>query len=227
MRTIFELKKKKSTNSNPDQKGIQPTTETTNQPQNNTIIKTGHMGLFTDICEYPDNIDFVNQEKDEKIVLFLRQHFATNFPWIASSTIALFIPPVLGFLINTLEIELFTVPSGLLVALIVFYYLVIFGYVYTSFLSWFFNIGIVTKKRIVDIDYSSILHKNIASVHLSEVVDTDFTQQGFFSGFYNYGNVFIQTESVKPNFEFTASPRPVHVTTIIQDLIAKKRRTNQ
>ena len=183
------------------------------------------MGILTSICENPKGINFINQESDEKIILFVRQHFITNLRWIISSIIALILPPIIGVILSTLQIELISAPSQIVVALILFYYLVLIGYVFTSFLHWFFNIGIVTEKRMIDIDYSNILHKNIASVHLAEVIDTEIIQRGFLQGHFNYGDILIQTVGIKPNFEFLAAPNPAHVSDIIHDrlLTVKKR----
>jgi hypothetical protein len=184
----------------------------------------GKMGFFTALCEYPrDNIKFVNQGSEEEIVLFLRQHFATNLSWIIPSFIAIFIPPLIWLLFAVLTIDFIAVPAGILTVIILFYYLILIGYIFTSFLYWFFNIGIVTQKRMVDIDYSNILHKNIASVQLSEVVDTEFTQKGLFQSIFNYGDILIQTEGIKPNFDFRASPKPAHATDIIHGVLVKNR----
>lgn len=187
----------------------------------------GKMGIFTAICEYPTGINFVNQEQDEEIIVFLRKHFITNLGWIIASVIALFIPFLIGFITNATSVEFVTIPTGIITALLIFYYLIIIGYMYTSFLSWFFNIGIVTQKRMIDIDYNNILHKNITSVHLSEVVDLEFVQRGFLQSLFNYGDILVQTQGVKPNFEFLGSPEPAHVIDIIHDVMTQTKNDNK
>jgi hypothetical protein len=185
--------------------------------------KNGKLGFFTALCEYPKDLSFVNQDENEEVILFLRRHFLTNLPWIITSFIASFIPPLILFILSVTRIDFIAVPSGIVISLVLFYYLVLIGYIYTSFLAWFFNIGIVTQKRMVDLDYANILHKNIASVHLSEVVDTEFVQKGFFQSFFNYGDILIQTEGIKANFEFLASPKPAHVSDVIHEILTKTR----
>lgn len=182
------------------------------------------MGFFTSICKNPQGINFINQEENEKIIIFVREHFITNFGWIIPGFFALFIPPLIIIIVNILNLDLISASNDIVIIFIIFYYLVLLGYMFTSFLRWFFNIGIVTEKRMIDIDYANILHKNIASVHIAEVIDTEIIQKGFLQGYFNYGDILIQTVGIKPNFEFLATPRPHLVSDIIHDLMSKVKK---
>jgi hypothetical protein len=103
------------------------------------------------------------------------------------------------------------------------YYLILFGYAFTHFVTWFYTLGIVTQKQVIDIDSYNLLHRSIAATHLDDVVDGEYTQKGLLAGFYNYGDVHLQTEGIKANFEFMAAPNPAHVVDVIIDLKQTKK----
>src|SRR3989338_10003130 len=68
-------------------------------------------------------ISFSNQKEDEKIILFLRAHFITNFPWITISVILVIFPIIIWVTSNFVNISLPFITAGLITILILFYYL--------------------------------------------------------------------------------------------------------
>lgn len=179
-----------------------------------------NISLLSHYCEKPQGLHFVNQEENEEIVLFLRRHFATNIPWILITFMLLLLPIAVFALFNASNFTLFSIPTSLIIVLLGFYYLIVFNYALLNFITWFYDIGIVSKKRLIDLDANNILHHHWAETELGDVVDVSVTQQGFFQSFFNYGNVHIQTEAVKANFEFVAAPKPATASDIISDLKA-------
>jgi hypothetical protein len=183
------------------------------------IQKDEHsMGLLSAYCLKPQGVSFVNQEPDEKILLFLRRHGVTNVPWILSTVFFFIIPPLFFLTAPLANINLSVVPASFLFSTAAFYYLVVLGYAFGNFVSWFYNVGIVTQKRIMDLDSTNILSHNSATANANEIVDVKFTQQGFFQSTFNYGDIHIQTEAIHANFEFMAAPNPTEVADIISDL---------
>jgi hypothetical protein len=176
------------------------------------------MGLLTAYCLRPHGVSFVNQEPDEAILLFLRRHFLTNAPWLISTVLLFLIPPFFFITAPLANLSLSIVPGGLIISLTLFYYLIILGYAFSNFISWFYNVGIVTQKRIMDLDATNILSHNSATATFNEIVDVKFTQRGFFQSFFNYGDIHIQTEAFHANFEFMAAANPTQVADIISDL---------
>lgn len=176
------------------------------------------LGLFTAYCTRPKGLTFVNQEPDEIALLFLRRHFITNVPWLLATLLLLLVPPVISLLPLLPGVSFGAFPEGLALVLTIFYYLIVGSYAFSKFISWFYNIGIVTQKRIVDIDSTNILAHDTATANFGEIVDVKFTQRGFFQSFFDYGNVHIQTEAIHANFEFDAAPKPTEVSDLISDL---------
>lgn len=180
--------------------------------------KMHSIGPFAAYSERPRGFTFVNQEPDEVILLFLRRHFITNIPWIFYTFLAILIPPLLFVLAQLPGTFIFSLPTNFLTILIAFYYLIILGYAFSQSVSWFYNIGIITQKRIVDLDSSNILSHNTAAANFNEIVDVKFTQNGFFQSFFDYGDIHVQTEAIHANFEFIATPKPTRVSDLISDL---------
>lgn len=172
----------------------------------------------------PSGVSFQDQDEDEKIFLFLRAHFITNLVWIISS-LALIIVPMFFFFIpvNTFPISL---PSQYILVFLIFYYLAVFSYVLVSFITWFYNISLVTQKRVVDVDFSNVVYHDVAVTKLNLIEDVNFTQTGFVRSVFNFGDVFIQTAGEKNLFDFLAVPRPEKAVNIIQNLIGGDRSIN-
>lgn len=173
-------------------------------------------------CQNPAGISFQTQDIDEVIVLFLRRHIITNVPWILGAVFLIIAPLlILGTLrlFNNAGDPLASLPSGYAQILTLFYYLFVFAYIFINFISWFYNISLVTTTRIVDIDFSDLIYQNVAVTRLNLVEDVDYTQVGFIRSFFNFGDVFVQTAGEKPNFDFLAVPKPAIVTKLILDLI--------
>ena len=78
--------------------------------------------------------------------------------------------------------------------------------------------GIVTNKRIIDIDFSSILYRETTEARLANVEDITSKQVGYFGSFFHYGNVFVQTAGTYTNIEFLNVPEPAEVVEIINRL---------
>ena len=122
------------------------------------------------------------------------------------------------------DVSFFVFPTPYVLVLTLSYYLLVFGYAFVSFITWFYNVGILTKKRLVDIDFSDIMYKNVATARLIDIVDVEYTQGGFLHSFFDYGDVFVQTEGIKPNFEFHAVPHPSIVVNMILIRMGRKEK---
>lgn len=187
------------------------------------IKKPDHTHHFASFCDHPEGIYFENQEADEEVLLFLRRHFITNVPWLATTIILLILPPFLIFTLPFLPTFLSSLPPEFGKVLLLFYYLLVFNFALLEFITWFYNISLITQKRIIDIDFSDLVYHDVAVTKLNLVEDTNYTQIGFIRSLFNYGDVFVQTAGEKLHFDFLAVPKPTRVIDIIQNLIGRRR----
>ncbi|MEK7551335.1 MAG: hypothetical protein AAB532_01940 [Patescibacteria group bacterium] len=63
-------------------------------------VKPQKSHLFSSFYKNPRGIFVKNQEKDEKILLFIRRAMVTNFKWIFVSIIFLLLPPLAYLFVN-------------------------------------------------------------------------------------------------------------------------------
>lgn len=180
--------------------------------------------LFSAFCENPGDITFKNKHQDEKVLLFVRRHFITNFLWIVASFFLIILPFILGPLAAIFNLSLPFLAANQVLFFTLFYYLFVASYIFVRFITWYFNVSLVTNERVVDIDFSDVIYKNLASTTLDLVQDVSYTQAGVFRTFFHYGDVLVQTAGENTHFDFDAVPKPEDVAHIIGGLIGKKWR---
>lgn len=167
----------------------------------------------------PENIRFETQEIKEEIILLLRRHWVTNIPWILLATLMLFTPLILRFFPL-----LAFLPSRYQVMAVIIWYLLIIAFIFEQFLTWFFNVYIITDERIVDIDFYSLLYKEVSDCKIDRIQDVTYKMGGVIRAIFNYGDVFIQTAAERPQFEFLAVPKPDRVAAVLRDLIIEEEK---
>jgi len=162
---------------------------------------------------HPDGIDFETRESEEKVILFLRQHPIVNIPWILITTLMIIAP---SFVTNFELLQ--SIPPNFKFVFLLLWYLITIAYSYEKFLTWFFNVYIVTDERIVDIDFYNLIYKEVSDAKIDRIQDVTYNMGGVVRTLFNYGNVYIQTASEVPNFEFMAVPKPDKVVRVLQDM---------
>jgi hypothetical protein len=180
-----------------------------------------NVGLFSSFILYPQNISFKEQEDDEEIILFLRKHFITNFDWIFLA-VFMFLLPFVFFIFRDFS-PIPQLPTVFTVIAFLFYSTVICAFLYINFISWYFNVSIITQKRLIDVHIVDVIYHDMAVTKLNLVEDISFTQSGFVRSFFNYGDIFAQTAGEKMHFDFLAVPEPDHVLNIIQNLMGGEK----
>jgi len=192
-------------------------------PPSYIVSDDNHSHMLASFCQNPQGFTFQTQKRDETILLFLRRHFITNLPWIFISITLGVIPIILIAASSRFQILPFIqISLQLTIVLTLFYYLILFSYVFINFITWFYNVFLVTNERVVDIDYSHIVVHNVAETKVGQIEDVNYTQAGFIRSLLNFGDIFVQTAGTEMIFEALAVPKPREATKIIADLIAKE-----
>ncbi len=164
---------------------------------------------------YNPEVHFDVQHKGELVYLLIRSHPITQVPWVLNATGIVLVVGILNFF----------VPTVLTPVQIVF--LNVFGvaiaslYAWVSFLKWYFHVGLVTNERIIDIDFTNILIKQVSIAQLNDVEDVSTKSVGFIGSLFNYGDIDVQTAGTKTNVEFHNAPEPAIIIKGINQLSAQ------
>lgn len=156
----------------------------------------------------------ITDSENEQVLLFLRAHPITITSWAIFALILLVIPLIFGSYLNLLPLS-----TAQLLFIVAFWYAYTFSYVLTKFYFWYFNIGVVTNKRIIDIDAVNLLQNHTTATTTNKVEEVNKKTLGLFGSFFDYGSVFVETAGANPNIEFYNVPRPSEVVKIINSTV--------
>jgi len=164
------------------------------------------------------DIHFDTQEPEEEILIILRAHWLTNIPWVLIAILLFFAPMVLSFFPL-----LISFPPNFRLMFVIIWYLVVLMYIFERFLSWFFNMAIITDERIIDIDFINLTTKKVSDADLDKIQDVSFTNMGAIGTIFNFGDVLVQTASEITEFNFEKVPDPALVATVLQRLRTEEK----
>lgn len=173
---------------------------------------------FASFVVRPPGAEFINQHNKEKILLVLRQHPVVNLTWIIITILMIVFPFVVLPFLPFLQ----WLPNRFHFFLMVGWFLLVSAYILENFLSWYFNIFIITDERIVDIDFISMIYRRVSEAKIDKIEDVTATTTGVFAAIFNYGTVFIQTAAEQREFEFKNVPQPAKVTKFINELLLEE-----
>lgn len=165
----------------------------------------------------PVNVCFDSQLADESILLLLRRHPFTQIGWVLI-VIGLLLLPFLFSYVGLLNF----LPLRFHFAALLGWYLMVTGFALESFLMWFFNVYIVTDERIIDVDFYSLLYKNISSAKIDNIEDITAVTGGAMGSIFNYGTIKIQTAAAVGEFEFEDVPQPDKVTAFLNEMLVEE-----
>jgi membrane protein YdbS with pleckstrin-like domain len=157
---------------------------------------------------------------EDKIILFVRRHWASYLgPFFLSLMILIF--PLILILI--FEISDFSVYQGILRNFIVLglsiYYLVGIMFAYISWVTYYYDIYIITSESIVDVVQEGIWGRKISQLSLLRVQDVNSSIQGFLPTIFGYGDVLVETAGEQSqNFLLKSLPNPQEVASKIMQL---------
>ena len=177
---------------------------------------TNHFDTFA-LC--PKNIKVSFTEKEEKIILVLRQHPIVYWKKVLTFIFFLILPiffpqfPFFNFL-----------TTNYFLAINLIWYLASFGFILENFLLWYFNVYIITDERCIDVDFDNLLNKRVSSTKIDTIQDFTVEKFGVSSLIFNYGTIFIQTAASKNEFDFINVVKPQSVAKLLNELILEEEK---
>ena len=180
--------------------------------------------FFPALFQNPSKIKFDKQEDNEVIELFLRQHAFVNIFWVSTTIVLLIFPAIFLQLDAILGFNYaLQIPLNLLIGGLIIYYLLVMAYALEQFLSWYFNVYIVTNMHIVDVNFYSLLSKEVVEISLNDIEVISHNVDGVLGSLFHFGNVHIETAAEQKRILFEKVPRPDLVTDKVQDLQRAKK----
>lgn len=162
---------------------------------------------------YPDNVKFVNEDPEEKIILLLRKHPITNIKWILIAFLMIIAPSFLP-IFNFFSL----LPFEFQLIFVLIWYLITTAFILEQFLTWFFHVNIITDERIIDVDFITLLYREISEANIDQIQDVTVEVGGALRTFLHFGDVLIQTAAEVPKIRFESVPQPDKVARVLREL---------
>ncbi len=159
----------------------------------------------------PKSFKFTEQDDQEEIILVMRPHWFTNVSWVITTIFMLMVPTLARFLPVWNGVPLRYQMLGIL-----FWYMVTLAFALEKFLSWYFDVFIITDERVIDIEFNNLLDKKFSEAKISMIQDVTSMVAGVSQTMLNYGDVRIQTAAEIPEICFEKVPNPDKVIKVLQ-----------
>ena len=158
---------------------------------------------FTSLASFPSNIRMHDQNGDEYVLLFIRQHKIVLFFNVLIYTIVAFTPFIARQLFTWTDATILNgyfgvdnlfrlYADGWNVLLVCWVSYILMGF-YNIFFKWFYNINVLTNQRFLDIDFLSIFEIQVESATIEDIEDLKDAQNGIYQSIFkrNYPPVAI------------------------------------
>lgn len=160
------------------------------------------------------------QEKTgEKIVLFTRRHLVSFLPSILL-ILGLVLIPLILIILGFIFSDIFTTAWRILIIVgTSVYFLIIANFAFVEWFSFYYDILIITDKRIIDIVQMGIFNRTITEIALLRVQNVTGIIKGFLPTLFAYGNVRAETAGeMSETLIFEDIPNPYATANKIMEL---------
>jgi hypothetical protein len=183
---------------------------------------------FKSVVKSPERTAYEGEDADEKILYVVRETVWIVVPSLLVTVVLAIIPVILFPYLYSLNTRLgLGIKPAFIASLNIFWYLLTFGYLFQAFISWYFNIFIITNKKIVDFDVEGLTYKNVSEASLRNVEDVTSRISGTLGTILNIGDVFVQTAAEEREFEFNLVDNPGEIRDVISDLVSNLKTGGQ
>jgi len=151
--------------------------------------------------------------EDEKIIIFTRRHIISMLGPILMVLAMVLVPILIVAMIYSANQDAF---SGIVLNFLVIggsiYYLVVVTFAFIEWISYYYDIFIVTEDEIIDISQEGIFDRRITEVTLLRVQDVSAHVRGFWATLFSYGDVVAESagENTK-TYIIDSIPNPIAV----------------
>lgn len=195
-------------------------------------VNLNEVSGFESIVSFPKNIYLSDQNKEEFVLLFIRQHKIILFFNIFVNLLLLLFPFIIEFFLSLINQNLFNNFFNLDVFFkskwwniaILSWIALILSYVFDSFYRWFYNINVLTNEKFIDIDLESIFSSRVEVASLFDIQDAKDSQKGIIQSIFNMGDLVLLTASGVTIFSLDNIPKAHIIRDFITDIIVKVKK---
>lgn len=162
---------------------------------------------------------FSDQREDESVVTVIHRHWLNilqNFIVIFALILLLLggaaVLPFLFPILTTIEYR------SLFLLAETFFAMFIWILFFLIWIDYYFDVWIITTKRIVNIEQRGLFSREVSEVELNKIQDVSAEVLGIIPTVFDYGNVLIQTAAEKEKFLFVKVPHPYKLKDVIMNL---------
>ena len=185
----------------------------------NTVLKNLKEKNSDSFKAFPKELNFLDKERDENIVLVLRTPFFRYIPQMIAMLLTLLLPLIIYLPISEEEGSRTFMIAMMLIAVMIVVTFLIF-----AILRWYYNVGIITDKRVLDIDFHNIMSHSVAEARLEKIVDITVKQKGIGGSLFDVADIHIQTAGSNPEIVFSKIPRARDVQNILYELLENRKK---
>lgn len=161
----------------------------------------------------------VKSSNPETVYILIRPFWVTFLPWILLGLSFIIVGVVFSIFVDTAFPELATGPGRqVLIILTAAFLLIIIPIITVAFIDYYFDLDIVTNRRIINIDQQELFSRHVSELSLTEIEDVSVRTAGILASVLDFGDVLIQTAGTKNEFAFERILHPQEVSEIILDL---------
>ncbi len=187
------------------------------------ITRNARKSALSSFYPFPKNISFLSVGKEEAVVLVVRHHWFGLVPKVFLALFTFLFPFLLSMAVdNWFEGSFGT--GIFILGLFVFFTMLTVTILLDSFLKWFFEMNMITTKRVIDVDFVSVMNHRVSETTFDQVQDVSHSPAGPLAAIFDYGHLYLQTAGAKCEFEFNNIPRPRDVQDTILDLRELRRK---
>jgi hypothetical protein len=164
---------------------------------------------------------FPGQKPDERVIMFTRRHWLSFLGFLGLVLGMVLVLAVFLVILAILLPDVFLSFRSPLILIASAYLLFSLAFFLVGWIDYYFDIVIITDRRIIDIRQKGLFSRKIDELDILHVEDVSAQVRGVLPTFFHYGNVYVQTAGAARNFLFQSLPHPQNICRLIMNLYDK------
>ncbi len=151
----------------------------------------------------------IRPHEGEVVKMLVRRHWLVFGSMMLTLFIIFVLPIIVLLIIGVYFPVIYLGITGTVIITFIFAYILFLlaGFL-LGYIKYYFDIVIVTNKRIIDIEQRGFFDRNIEELELLHIENITAHVKGAIRTFFDFGDVEVETAAESPNFNFETIPHP-------------------